>query len=67
MTVSWTKWLLPSKRWLDHPKNARWLMVFDNYDNPKVPGNVDHTAVDIRQFLPEATTAQFWSRQDRRE
>jgi hypothetical protein len=29
-------------------------MVFDNYDNPKVPGNVDHAAVDIRQFLPEA-------------
>jgi hypothetical protein len=42
------------KRWLDHPKNMGWLMVFDNYDNPKVPGNVDHAAVDIRQFLPEA-------------
>jgi hypothetical protein len=42
------------KRWLDHPKNARWLMAFDNYDDPKVPGKVDHAAVDIRQFLPEA-------------
>lgn len=41
------------KRWLDHPKNTRWLMVFDNYDNPKIPGNVDHAAVDIRRFLPE--------------
>jgi ATP/maltotriose-dependent transcriptional regulator MalT len=42
------------KRWLDHPKNTRWLMVFDNYDNPKVPGVIDHAAVDILQFLPEA-------------
>ena|SRR5450755_546313 len=42
------------KRWLDHPKNTRWLMVYDNYDNPKVRGNTDPTALDLRQFLPEA-------------
>lgn len=42
------------KRWLEHAKNSRWLAVFDNYDNPKVPGNADPGAVDIRQFLPEA-------------
>jgi ATP/maltotriose-dependent transcriptional regulator MalT len=42
------------KRWLEHAKNTRWLMVFDNYDNPKVPGNADPGVVDIRQFLPEA-------------
>jgi ATP/maltotriose-dependent transcriptional regulator MalT len=42
------------KRWLDHPKNTKWLMVFDNYDNPKVPGTVDKAAVNIRRFLPEA-------------
>lgn len=41
------------KRWLEYAKNTRWLMVFDNYDNPKVPGNVDPGLVDIRQFLPE--------------
>jgi hypothetical protein len=29
-------------------------MVYDNYDNPKVPGNKDLNAVDIRRFLPEA-------------
>lgn len=22
------------KRWLNHAKNTRWLIVFDNYDNP---------------------------------
>jgi hypothetical protein len=42
------------KRWLDHPKNTRWLIVYDNYDNLKLRGNTDPTAVDIRRFLPEA-------------
>jgi hypothetical protein len=40
------------KDWLDLPKNGRWLMIYDNYDNPKVPGNLDSSAVNIRQFLP---------------
>ena len=42
------------KRWLDHPKNTRWLMICDNYDDPKLSGNTDQAAVDIRRFLPEA-------------
>ena len=43
------------KRWLGHPKNTRWLMVYDNYDNPKLrSNNTDPTAVDLTQFLPEA-------------
>jgi hypothetical protein len=42
------------KAWLSLPKNTRWLIVYDNYDNPKLPGNADRTAVDIRRFLPEA-------------
>ncbi|KAF2682085.1 hypothetical protein K458DRAFT_391120 [Lentithecium fluviatile CBS 122367] len=40
-------------RWLEHAKNTRWLMVFDNYDRPKVPGNTDPSAVDIQQYLPK--------------
>jgi hypothetical protein len=42
------------KAWLSLPGNSRWLMVYDSYDNPKVPGNKDLNAVDIRKFLPEA-------------
>ena len=42
------------KAWLSRPKNTRWLLIYDNYDNPKLPGNKDPTAVDIRQFLPES-------------
>ncbi|KAL9053502.1 MAG: hypothetical protein Q9162_004740 [Coniocarpon cinnabarinum] len=41
------------KRWLEHPKNTQWLMIFDNYDNPKISGNTDNSAIDIQQFLPK--------------
>ncbi|KAN0084763.1 HET domain containing protein [Elaphomyces granulatus] len=42
------------KEWLSLPNNTRWLMIYDNYDNPKFPGNTDPAAVDIREFLPES-------------
>ncbi|KAL9089651.1 MAG: hypothetical protein Q9165_005683 [Trypethelium subeluteriae] len=42
------------KRWLDQATNTRWLMVFDNYDNPKLSGVTNPTAVDLHRFLPEA-------------
>ena len=42
------------KAWLSLPKNTRWLLVYDNYDNPKIPGNNDAAAIDIRKFLPES-------------
>jgi len=40
------------KAWLDLQKNTRWLMIYDNHDNPQTIGNADSSAVDIRQFLP---------------
>jgi hypothetical protein len=42
------------KVWLSLPNNTRWLMIYDNYDNPKVAGKADSAAVDIRKFLPES-------------
>ena len=42
------------KAWLSLPNNTRWLMIYDNYDNPQLPGNTDPVAVDIRKFLPES-------------
>lgn len=42
------------KAWLDLQKNTHWLIIYDNYDNPKISGNPDHAAVDIRQFLPQS-------------
>jgi hypothetical protein len=40
--------------WLNLRRNTRWLMIYDNYDNPRTPGNVDRSGVDIRRFLPGA-------------
>jgi len=40
--------------WLSRPNNTRWLMIYDNYDNPKLPGRTDPAAVDIRKFFPES-------------
>lgn len=40
--------------WLSLPNNTRWLAVYDNYDNPKLPGYTDRAAVDIRVFLPDS-------------
>ncbi|KAL5327530.1 hypothetical protein ACEPPN_005229 [Leptodophora sp. 'Broadleaf-Isolate-01'] len=42
------------KAWLSLRNNTRWLMIYDNYDNPKLPGKTDPTAVDISKFLPES-------------
>jgi hypothetical protein len=42
------------KAWLSLPNNTRWLMIYDNYDNPKLPENTDPAAVNINKFLPES-------------
>ena len=42
------------KAWLSLPGNTRWLMIYDNYDTPKVPTDIGHAQVDIRRFLPES-------------
>jgi hypothetical protein len=42
------------KGWLDSLQNTRWLMIYDNFDNPKISGNLDNSVVDIRQFLPRS-------------
>ena len=42
------------KAWLSLPNNTRWLIIYDNYDNPKFPGNTDPAVLDIRKFLLES-------------
>jgi hypothetical protein len=42
------------KQWLSQPQNNRWLVIYDNYDTPKLPGREDAGTFDIRSFLPEA-------------
>ncbi|RYP65604.1 hypothetical protein DL771_008212 [Monosporascus sp. 5C6A] len=42
------------KAWLSLPNNTRWLLIYNNYDNPKLPSNKDPAALDIDDFLPES-------------
>jgi hypothetical protein len=42
-----------SRRWLSEPDNKKWLVIFDNYDDPCVPGIRSSTGYDIRQFFPD--------------
>jgi len=41
------------KAWLSLPYNTRWLIIYDNYDNPRLASNKDPAAVDITKYLPE--------------
>ncbi|KAI9784312.1 MAG: hypothetical protein M1839_002373 [Geoglossum umbratile] len=42
------------KAWQGLTYNTRWLMIYDNYDNPRLASNKDPAAVDITKYLPEA-------------
>ncbi len=40
------------QRWLSHPDNHQWLLIFDNYDEPKLPGVKTITGYDICRYFP---------------
>jgi hypothetical protein len=40
------------RRWLSEPGNDRWLLIFDNYDDPHLPGIRSSTGYDIQPFFP---------------
>ena len=42
------------KTWLCLPENDRWLLIYDNVDNPQIPDNKRQLAYDIRPYFPEA-------------
>lgn len=42
------------KRWLSAKGNIQWMLVFDNIDNPNLPGIKDPQAYDIKSYFPEA-------------
>ena len=42
------------KRWLSSIGNDWWLIIFDNYDTPKLPGHGEPGTFDIRPFFSEA-------------
>jgi hypothetical protein len=40
------------KQWFSFPNNDRWLLILDNYDDPKLPGIKSTTGYDIRSYFP---------------
>lgn len=40
------------KAWLSLRMNTGWLVLYDNYDNPRTPDSSDRSAVDIRLYFP---------------
>ncbi len=41
------------KQWLSVRENTKWILVFDNVNNPKLRGIKDQQAYDIRLYFPE--------------
>jgi hypothetical protein len=41
------------KVWQGLIYNTRWLMIYDNYNNPRVVSNTDPAVVNIKKFLPK--------------
>lgn len=40
------------KQWFSLPNNNCWLLILDNYDDPKLPGIKSATGYDIRSYFP---------------
>lgn len=40
------------RQWLSHRDNCKWLLLFDNYDDPNLPNIKSSTGYDIRQYFP---------------
>ncbi|KAL8980508.1 MAG: hypothetical protein Q9177_005861 [Variospora cf. flavescens] len=43
------------RQWLSQAENKTWLFIFDNYDDPRLPGVRSSTGYDIRTFFPYST------------
>ncbi|PMD54359.1 putative vegetative incompatibility protein HET-E-1 [Hyaloscypha bicolor E] len=41
------------KSWQGLPYNTRWLIIYNNYDNPILASNKDPATVDITKYIPE--------------
>jgi NB-ARC domain len=41
-----------ARQWLSRPDNDKWLVVYDNYDDPCLPGIQSSTGYDVRRFFP---------------
>jgi AAA ATPase domain len=51
--VNTAEMALAMVRWLGRGSNKEWLLVFDNVDNPKLPGDLEG-AYYLTQYIPAA-------------
>lgn len=42
-----------ARQWLSQQGNDKWLIVYDNYDNPRLQGIDSATGYDIRAYFPD--------------
>ncbi|KAI0401063.1 hypothetical protein F4802DRAFT_609620 [Xylaria palmicola] len=42
------------KSWLSLPGNTRWLLIYDNFDDPKLGNDTGDGSINIGRFLPKA-------------
>lgn len=42
------------KKWLSKKNNAQWLLVIDNFDNPRLPGIENPQGYNIETYFPQA-------------
>ena len=40
------------RHWLSEPGNDQWLFIFDNYDDPRLPGINSSIGYDVRSYFP---------------
>lgn len=40
------------RQWFSQHENDQWLLLFDNYDDPNLPGVSSITGYDIRRYFP---------------
>jgi hypothetical protein len=40
------------RQWLSRPDNNKWLAIYDNYDDPRLPGINSSTGYEIRDYFP---------------
>ncbi|PQE23335.1 Tetratricopeptide-like helical domain protein [Rutstroemia sp. NJR-2017a BBW] len=43
------------RQWFSEPENNQWLVIYDNYDDPRFSATQSSTGYDIRQFFPYRT------------
>ena len=40
------------RRWLSEAGHDQWLLIFDNYDDPRLPGMESPRGYDVREYFP---------------